>query len=106
MYAPRNRRRANANISPTVIGWAKYPFTPAFMRRSLHFARVSLSSSASPSPLPLLSLYQSDRAIEQWMSTNKFKINTEKTKFMMLKGVRKEQRRHFEMLCGISDQTG
>jgi len=26
--SPDGARRANANISPTVIGWAKYPFTP------------------------------------------------------------------------------
>jgi len=30
--------------------------------------------------------------IEQWMNVNKLKMNVEKTKYMIVRGIRKEQR--------------
>jgi len=57
--SPDGARRANANISPTVIGRAKYPFTPRLCVGpcTLH-ACLSLPPLLLPPPLSL-SLYLS-----------------------------------------------
>jgi len=37
--------------------------------------------------------------IEQWMNDNKLKMNAEKTKYMIVRGIRKEQRGEIVLRC-------
>jgi len=37
--------------------------------------------------------------VEEWMSVNKFKMNASKTKYMIIRSVRKEQRGNIILRC-------
>jgi len=42
--------------------------------------------------------------IEQWMNVNKLKMNAEKTKYMIVRGIRKEQRGEIILRCADGTQ--